>query len=444
MSAPKVVSLVLVVTFLTLAFVLAPSRPTPVAASEDPGVIAYVRRSTHDIHVISPDGAGDQVLWYAPQPLSVYPAYDLAWRPDGRELAFSSEHEETCSWYQSDVYAIRYNGTGYRRITNSPACAALAGLPKGSVTVNVSNAAGPLAQVYVPGAPSSKFAESGTMTFDNVADFGPGILQPAVGIYLGYYGEERAAGDPPYADVQPDQTVSGGSLTIPGAGALMLGTGKVSWNADGSELAYGMRSFSTIRHIPANPPYGSIGEPLPVVQHAAPNLVAWGPDAAHSDLYLYFSKDDLFYPEVAGIYLNTLANPGGGTQLVSIDILGGEMVYDIEWLPDASGFLYSVTYVDLGIFSDIFEYNFSAHEITQVTYLPDDQGARTFSISPDGQQIVFEWVTEPWDPTSSLWIINRDGTGLHKLLDDAGRPAWGQTPLPPAYTVYVPVMVHSR
>jgi hypothetical protein len=28
----------------------------------DPGIIAYVRRSTGDIHVISPDGAGDRVL----------------------------------------------------------------------------------------------------------------------------------------------------------------------------------------------------------------------------------------------------------------------------------------------------------------------------------------------------------------------------------------------
>jgi hypothetical protein len=427
MSAHRVLALILAASFATIALVLAPARAAPVAASEEPGVIAYVQRSTHDIHVISPDGTGDRVLWAAPQPLSLYPPYDLAWRPDGGELAFSSEHEETCSLYQSDVYAIGYFGSGYRRITNSPACAALASMPKGSVTVNVANAAGPLAQVYVQGAPSSKFAESGTMTFDNVADFGPGVVQPTVGIYLGYYGEVRAPGSPPFADVQPNQTVSGGSLTIPGAGAVLLAAGKVSWNADGSALAYGMRSFSSISEIGANPPFGSVGEPLPVVQHAAPNLVAWGPDAAHSDLYLYFSKDDILYPEVAGIYLNTLANPGGGTQLVYIDILNGQMVPDIEWLPDASGFLFSATYIDLGIFTDIFEYNFTTEELTRLTSLPDGQGARGFSISPDGQQIVFEWVTEPWDPTSSLWIIDRDGSGLRKLADDAGRPAWGPT-----------------
>jgi TolB protein len=47
---------------------------------------------------------------------------ELAWRPDGPELAFSSQHEQDCSWYDSDVYVIGYDGAGYRRITNAPAC----------------------------------------------------------------------------------------------------------------------------------------------------------------------------------------------------------------------------------------------------------------------------------------------------------------------------------
>jgi hypothetical protein len=32
----------------------------------------------------------------------------------------------------------------------------------------------------------------------------------------------------------------------------------------------------------------------------------------------------------------------------------------------------------------------------------------------------------PNDSTSNLWITNRGGSGLHKLADDAGRPAWDQ------------------
>ena len=415
-------------------------------APADAGVIAYVRRSTHDIHLISPDGTGDRVLWTAPRPPGLLPAQDLAWRPDGRELAFSSEHEETCSWYQSDVYAIRYNGAGYRRVTNAPACAGLASLPKGSVAVNVTNFTSSLVQVYVQGAPGiQSVLYDGTVTFDNVADFGPGVLQPAVGIYGGY----RILASPPLADVQPGATVPGGNLIItPYSGIDAFGAGKVSWKADGSALAYGMRTYSRISQIPANPPYGSIGEPLPVVEKAWPNLVAWGPTAATKDRYLYSSKDDTVYLEVAGIYLNRVGNASGGTQLVPISAYyGAEVVYDIEWLPDASGFLFTKHYFDFEISYDllanVFEYNFATQGITRLTSLTDDS-ARGLSISPDGQYIVFERVADEFDSTSSLWIMNRNGSGLHKLANDAGRPAWGRVPPPPAARVYLPLVVRRR
>lgn len=58
------------------------------------------------------------------------------------------------------------------------------------------------------------------------------------------------------------------------------------------------------------------------------------------------------------------------------------------------------------------------------------------TVSPDGQYILFERTTDPvFDPTGSLWIVNRDGTGLHKLLDDAGQHAWGSTPQFPVPTI---------
>ncbi len=407
-------------------------------AQADPGVIAYVKPSTHDIHLISPGGTGDRVLWTAPRPLTASPAFDLAWRPDGGELAFSSEHEEACSWYQSDIYAIRYDGAGSRRVTNSPACAELAGLPKGSVTVNVTNWSSELVQVYVAGAPGIQTVLSdGPITFDNVADFGPGIAQPAVGIW-GLY---RILGSPPLADVQPGATVPGGNLIVSEySGIDSFGTGKISWKADGSALAYGMRTSSSISQIPAAPPYGSIGEQLPVVENANPGLVAWGPTTATRDQYLYSSGDNPFDENVAGIYLNTGGSTSGGTKLVPINAYyGAEVVYDIEWLPDASGFLFTKFYVNLEFYSDIYEYNFATQSITQLTpSLPDesaDGGARGLSISPDGQQIVFERAVYPFNTSSSLWIINRDGSGLHKLADDAARPAWGQTPSLTAPTI---------
>ncbi|MBX3001400.1 MAG: hypothetical protein KF893_22955 [Caldilineaceae bacterium] len=179
--------------------------------------------------------------------------------------------------------------------------------------------------VYVQGAPRARFATNGTMTFDNVADFGPGVLQRTVGIDTDLWGERRSEGYPPYADVLPDQTVSGGSVTIPGIGISQLGPGSIAWKPDGLGLTYAMRSGSRINQISADPPYGSIGEEIPVAAGTVPSLVAWGPDAEHSDLYLYFARDD-------GIYLNTLTNPGGGTKLVDIVAFEGEMVFDIESL----------------------------------------------------------------------------------------------------------------
>ncbi len=445
-------TLVVAVVLLAVA-VFEPVGGQPTSASPaadagptaDEGIIAYVKRSTGDIHLISPDATGDRLLWTNPGPSGLNSVLYLAWRPDGRELAFTSGHELGCSWYESDVYAIGHDGSGYRRITNSPACAALAGLPKGAVKVIVRNWLNDMAWVYVQGAPEVKPVDAfyeGSLTFDDVADFGPGVLQSSIGI-AGLY---RYPGVEPYADVQLGQTVNGGSVirTSAGGGKRGFGVGKVSWKADGSGLAYAMRTNKAIRQIPANPPYGATGVDLPVVEKASPQLVAGGTTPATKDQYLYSSDWYLLKEDVGGIYLNTVGNASGGTQLVIIPDYSGQIAHDIEWLPDGSGFLFALKFTQFppdppGTYSDIFEYNFASQVITRLTslrYDSDAGGAGRLSISPDGQQIVFERTTDPEsDPTSSLWIINRDGTGPRMLIEDAGRPAWGQTPQIPVPTI---------
>jgi len=285
----------------------APASPAADAGlTADEGVIAYVKRSTGDIHVISPDGTNDRVLWTNPDP--DHTPISLAWRPDGLELAFSSQHEWQCSVYDGDVYAIRSDGTGYRRITNAPACAELAGLPKGTVTVDVKNyLAGELVFVYVAGAPEIKTAPVGiyTMTFDNVADFGPGVPQPSVAIV----GLDRTLGYLPHADVQPGQTVPGGNLIINADSSLRgWGAGRVSWKADGAVLGYNMRNCSAINAIAAVPTYGRLGDALPVVPDASPCIQTWNPTLAGSDQYLYYSDDPLDLGDPHGIFLNTVLN----------------------------------------------------------------------------------------------------------------------------------------
>jgi hypothetical protein len=204
-----------------------------------------------------------------------------------------------------------------------------------------------------------------------------------------------------------------------------------------------MRSASGIMQIPVVPPYGAIGVDLPVVKDTSPFLVAWGPTGGTRDQYLYYSEMDVLVEGLKGVYLNTVGNAGGGTQLVQFENYDGQYIFDIQWLPDASGFLFTEQYSSwdpIGTFSNIFEYNFATQEITRLTDLPNHDFAIGLSISPDGQQIVFE--RAPWPDYSpvSLWIINRDGSGLRKLADDAGGPAWGRVPLPLTPRAHLPMV----
>jgi Tol biopolymer transport system component len=227
-----------------------------------------------------------------------------------------------------------------------------------------------------------------------------------------------------------------------------FGAGKVSWKADGSALAYAMRTGSGIMQIAANPSYGATGMDLPVVELAKPGLVVWGPTTATSDQYLYASGYDILEEEVGGIYRSTVGDTSGGTKLVSV--FSGSWVHDIEWLPDGSGFLFALGFVQFppdppGTYSDVFEYNLASHVITRLTFLRDDSdagGAQALSISPDGRRVVVERaLPDALDPSPSLWIMNRDGTNMEKLADDALRPAWGPAPAPPGAPRRLPRLV---
>lgn len=454
------IALLAAVAVLPAIAALAPSGFPPASSATDPGTIAYFRRSTDEIRLIRPDGTNDRRLWTAPTANSLLGIVHLEWRPDGGALAFSSDQEDLCSVYDSDVYAILNNGTGLRRVTNSPACAELAGYAKGTVQVTVPNFGG-LVGVYVQGAPGPRTITGyGTVTFADVADFGPGVLQPVVGIW-GIF--RRLA---PAVDVKAGQTVSV-SLVDPSIGVPDYGTGDLSWRSDGSQIGYAMRNGGDVYGISANPPLGSVGQTLPTAANTLSSLVAWGP-ASKPDQFLYYAGYGSLDAE--GIYINSTTATGGGTQLVSRSSIFQQFghgdppfyfgyeaptVHDLKWLPDGSGFLLTMTYVYvnlddpdracLGTCSDVFEYRFTSSTtgtLTQVTRLAaatgaaEDNTARSLSISPDGQQVAIERVTEELtNPASSVWVVGRDGSGLRKLVDNAWSPAWGVTaPLAPTPT----------
>src|SRR5688572_14484 len=86
-----------------------------ISTSTGSGSIAYVRGDT-EIRLISPDGSNDRRLWTHADAHEGLGINELAWSPDGIELAFSSGHESVTSFYHADIFSMKPNATGLRRI----------------------------------------------------------------------------------------------------------------------------------------------------------------------------------------------------------------------------------------------------------------------------------------------------------------------------------------
>jgi hypothetical protein len=97
-----------------------------VAAPPAPGVIAYVCHNDEtggEIWLIEPDGSNERRIDTVDKAdeHSAYAIAGLAWRPGVGEFAFAGNHELNCSPYEPDIFAVRSDGSGYRRIIDPPA-----------------------------------------------------------------------------------------------------------------------------------------------------------------------------------------------------------------------------------------------------------------------------------------------------------------------------------
>lgn len=408
---------------------------TPAPAVHD--TIAYVRSGgdgRDEIRLVAPDGSDDRLLWRSagaqvPTPSSVT---SLAWRPDGRALAFTSDHERTCSWYHADVYTVRSDGAGLRRVTNAPDCAGLADLPLGSVTVGLQNHtfSSGLFQVYVQGALGMQqitlgAGSSGTVTFPQVADLGAGV-QPAAAILGGYRWIGGAA-----ADVQPGATVHAGTISITGEGVWRMGADGVTWRADGDRLAYLFGECAAAFALPASPGLGVVGDELLGVAPGTvqPCRMAWGPTEATAHQVLYTTMgvfDD------GGVWL-TSEGGGAGSRVVELMGLGyGEFVHDVAWLPDGSGFVFTGFLFpeddpfDYDYAGNVYRYDLASGGLSRITSFATEF-ARGLAVAPDGVHVVFELEDEiATELPPELWIVRLDGTGLRRLVDEGRAPAWSR------------------
>jgi hypothetical protein len=245
-------------------------------------------------------------------------------------------------------------------------------------------------------------------------------LQQAVAIY----GLDRWIAPIALADVIPGQTVHAGAIDVAGAGFRNFGAYVPAWHSDSSRLGYILTSAGSMYGLPANPAAGYHGESLlNLAQGEIPSsdVMDWGPAPALANELLYASYLN------SGIYRVTEGSDNIGTELIDTGI---EQVIDVQWLPDGSGFLYTQT-GDFRSNANIFHYDLSSTDVTTLTAFTNEF-AIDVSPSPDSQWIVFERSTTIDLSSGDLWIMRRDGTELHLLVENGLRPSWSlQAPQAP-------------
>ena len=440
--------------FLVWGLLLFQPTAKPVAASAGQGVIAYVvpNDTTGDeIHLINPDRTQDREIWRTgTSGLTTGPdVAELTWKPNSSELAFWSRFQEACSFYNGDIYAIRSDGTGFRRVTAPPTCGVNPGLPTGTVQLQVVNntGTGTTFIVYIEGAPGPKSVTlsdygSAMVTFNNVVDYGAGVAQWAVAIY----GVYRYTFIKAHADVLPGKTVQAdGPLYLDYADAHW-GWHSPTYNSDGSRLAY-FFGTGTIYNAPSDHTTpGGIGSYLLANGVSMPlgaSGLQWG-RGSHANQLLYQGYD---WDSGNAIFLVDEGSTTPGTEEVLIDpYQEGLMAMGLTWLPDDSGFLYSATEKDpqtLDMFGNIFEFRFATQQSTRLTDFTSGF-PRGLTISPDGSKVVFEYqASGDWtdlNPSIDLWMMNRDGSQQTLFVQNGQSPAWSPSALPVYRYVYLPLL----
>ena len=405
----------------------APATAPGASAAPPRGTIAYVRGGT-EIRLIESDGTGDRQLWTHPYAKEGSAIHDLAWRPDGQELAFSSSHLNVASLFHADLYAVGPDGKGFRKITNAPDHSELARYPKGSVSVTVRNeqpawqqarASAGVFFVYVVGADEPQAVtlppgSSRTLLFKSVADFGD-HAQPVVAMY----GQHRWF--IPGVDVKAGRTINAPAFGISGDGIPLFGAFRPVWRSDGSRLSY-RNGLCLIYTVPARPRPGELvfdklfgGEPPP-----GACAWDWGPTPALADQIIYSANSD---GEGTSIHRAREGGTHPGTKLHAFSELDLQLVAGLRWLPDGSGFLY--TFPDLAYeFGNLFRYDFATKRATQLTKF-EGEYARAFDVSPDGAWVVFERARKMDDDQDvDLWLMRTDGTGARLLVRGGLAPSW--------------------
>ena len=390
------------------------------------GTIAYVRDGV-EVRLIDPDGTNDRRLWTHPGAKKPLGIDSLAWRPDGKEITFSSRHANATSLYDADLYAVRPDGSGFRKLTNAPDGAEFTRFPKGSVSVTFRNdqplykqsqASAGVFIVYVAGAAEPQqitLAPGATKTvvFNQVADFG-NTAQAVVAIWGNFRWFT------PGVDVRAGSTVKAPVFSITGDGIEYFGAYRPVWRQDGSRVSF-RNGVCTLNSVPVTPTPGEyVHNPLFSGKHPLGTCVwDWGPTPETASQLLYSENAS----GESSIFRIAEGGKHPGEKLTPYSNIEYQLLFDLRWLPDASGFLFSNQTL-MRDSADIFRYDFATRKVTQVTNLQNEfTGA--FTISPDGQWIVFEKSKTLDDNREiDLWIARISGGSPRLLVRNGFSPSW--------------------
>lgn len=426
-----------VVGLLVLAGLLAADLRAARAESGAPqGTIAYIKNG-NEIWLVEADGSNARRIWQTPAGADLPELYDVAWHPDGTDIAFTSGHEALCSLWQSDIYLIRPDGSNLRRLTNGPACDALARYPTGRVTFEVANSYNETRtlDVFIEGAPDHHFLALGPgqvaqVTLDGVADLGSGQFQAVVAVEGGFRWFVGAG-----ADVVAGSTVDAGRLTLSNPNKFdNWGARELSWSGDGSGIGFTLGSAGLMQGVP----YAAVP---PVLLRSGP-LLGQGDSTTAANLALSPVGNGVLYEriDVDGEWrtYRTSLNDGPGTAILALIYGDG-----LDWWADGSGLVQaeldsSFTPTN----SNLFSYNFDTMEIVTLTNFTSTFAAQP-DISPDGDYIVFEEGIPGNPAVIELRTMRVDGTELTPLGVQGERPAWGRiaTPVERPFKLRLPMIL---
>lgn len=436
-----------------------PSLPLAVLAGE---TIVYIK-DNRELRLIQPDGSNDRLLWRMPEGSALEAGGEIesvAWRPDAQQIAFVSSHEELCSAWVADIYLINPDGSGLRRLTNSPTCAELAAHPQGRVTVQVENLLNNFNQyfVYIQGAPIAQLVTVAPGTtvlveFPQVADLGDGLNQEVVV----FNGSLRWFDAAVQADVVAGQTVHAGKATLASGGITAFGASTVSWHFSGTKLGFQF-GIGRLWQVALNPPLLSTGGPLldPQTNNA---MLASQPVLSPVDNRVLYQRFDTTPNTISETEVDSNSP---GTPLVEVTGLSG-----IGWLTDGSGF---VAADDDALLShtDLYLYQYSDNTVTQLTQTEPAQAAVYPKVAADSRQLMYTYVADlnSRPLVTQLRIMKVDGSDDHLLVNGGVTGDWsrvapqnpplptptattqgGSTPTPsatpmpgstPAHTIYLP------